>query len=188
MRLSIRIGQKNMHAAITTVISAIETIPVEVQVQAANGLPAMAIVGLADKAVAESRERCGRFWDQRLVLPPKRIAVNWHRPMWSRKVRILTCRLHSACLLHGCHPVDAVANMPVLGELSLRRIEPVTRVLPLPWQLSRRVRSICPAKCGSEAAQASDLTIIAPPDLMALLNHLRGAQFRQHRSPNYCRH
>ena len=47
-----------MHAAITTVaFRGIETIPVEVQVHIANGLPAMAIVGLADKAVAESRER-----------------------------------------------------------------------------------------------------------------------------------
>ena len=54
MRLSIRIEQKNMHAAITTVaFRGIETIPVEVQVHIANGLPAMAIVGLADKAVAE---------------------------------------------------------------------------------------------------------------------------------------
>lgn len=41
-----------MHAAITTVaFRGIETIPVEVQVHIANGLPAMAIVGLADKAV-----------------------------------------------------------------------------------------------------------------------------------------
>ena len=47
-----------MHAAISTVaFRGIDTIPVEVQVHIANGLPAMAIVGLADKAVAESRER-----------------------------------------------------------------------------------------------------------------------------------
>ena len=47
-----------MHASIKTVaFRGIETIPVDVQVHIANGLPSMAIVGLADKAVAESRER-----------------------------------------------------------------------------------------------------------------------------------
>ena len=35
----------------------IETLDVSVQVHMSNGLPAMAIVGLADKAVAESKER-----------------------------------------------------------------------------------------------------------------------------------
>ena len=37
----------------------IETLDVSVQVHMSNGLPAMAIVGLADKAVAESKERVG---------------------------------------------------------------------------------------------------------------------------------
>ena len=47
-----------MHASIRTVaFRGIETVPVEVQVHVANGLPSMAIVGLADKAVGESRER-----------------------------------------------------------------------------------------------------------------------------------
>ena len=47
-----------MHAAISTVaFRGIDTIPVEVQVHIANGLPAMVIVGLADKVVAESHER-----------------------------------------------------------------------------------------------------------------------------------
>ena len=47
-----------MHASIKTVaFRGIDTIPVEVQVHVANGLPPIAIVGLADKAVAESRER-----------------------------------------------------------------------------------------------------------------------------------
>ena len=35
----------------------IDTIPVDVQVHLSNGMPSIAIVGLADKAVAESKER-----------------------------------------------------------------------------------------------------------------------------------
>jgi magnesium chelatase family protein len=55
----------------------IDTIPVSVQVHLSNGLPAMAIVGLADKAVVELRERVrAALSSHRLVLPAKRIAVN----------------------------------------------------------------------------------------------------------------
>ena len=46
-----------MHAKIHTIaFRGIETIAVTVQIHIANGLPTMVIVGLADKAVAESRE------------------------------------------------------------------------------------------------------------------------------------
>ena len=41
----------------TVAFQGIETLPVEVQVHIGNGLPAFTIVGLPDKAVAESRER-----------------------------------------------------------------------------------------------------------------------------------
>ena len=47
-----------MQSKITTVaFRGITTTTVEVQVHLSNGLPSMAIVGLADKAVAESKER-----------------------------------------------------------------------------------------------------------------------------------
>jgi hypothetical protein len=61
-----------MHASTKTVaFRGIDTIPVEVQVHVANGLPAMAIVGLADKAVAKSRERI-----RAALRPPKQITIN----------------------------------------------------------------------------------------------------------------
>ena len=67
-----------MHAQIHMIAFwGIETIAVTVQTHIANGLPARAIVGLADKAVAESRERVrAAFAPIGLALPPKRIAVN----------------------------------------------------------------------------------------------------------------
>ena len=44
-----------MHALVQTIaFRGIDAIPVDVQVHIANGLPTIAIVGLADKAVAES--------------------------------------------------------------------------------------------------------------------------------------
>ena len=67
-----------MHAQIHTIaFRGIETIAVTVQIHIANGLPAMAIIGLADQAVAESREHVrAALASIGLSLPLKRIAVN----------------------------------------------------------------------------------------------------------------
>ena len=51
--------------------------PVDVQVQLAGGQTAFMVVGLADKAVAESRERVrAAFASIGLSLPSKRVIVN----------------------------------------------------------------------------------------------------------------
>src|SRR3954454_23662809 len=55
----------------------LEARAVEVQVQLSAGLPAFVIVGLPDKAVAESRERVrASLAAIGLALPPKRITIN----------------------------------------------------------------------------------------------------------------
>ena len=84
-----------MHAQIHTIaFRGIETIAVTVQIHIANGLPAMAIVGLADKAVAESRERVRAVLASiGLALPPKRIAVNLAPAEFLQKARILIYQL-----------------------------------------------------------------------------------------------
>src|SRR6201995_4806060 len=61
----------------TVAFEGIEVRPVDVQVQVAPGLPAFNVVGLPDKAVAESRERVRAALQAiALALPPKRITVN----------------------------------------------------------------------------------------------------------------
>ena len=67
-----------MHAHIQTVaFRGLDTVPVSVQAHLSNGLPAMMIVGLVDKAVAESKERIrAALSSMGLTLPAKRIAIN----------------------------------------------------------------------------------------------------------------
>ena len=61
----------------TVAFLGLEARPVEVQVQVSGGLPAFTIVGLPDKAVAESRERVrAALTAIGLSLPPKRITIN----------------------------------------------------------------------------------------------------------------
>ena len=55
----------------------LEARSVEVQCQLSAGMPRFSVVGLADKAVAESRERVqAALAAMGLALPPKRITVN----------------------------------------------------------------------------------------------------------------
>ncbi len=67
-----------MVARVSTVaFQGIEGVPVEVQVMVAPGKTGMQIVGLPDKAVAESRERVqAALHASGLALPAKRVTVN----------------------------------------------------------------------------------------------------------------
>ena len=61
----------------TAAFQGIDVLDVDVQVQMTGGLPAFSVVGLPDKAVAESRERVrAALHAMGLALPPKRITVN----------------------------------------------------------------------------------------------------------------
>lgn len=78
----------------TVAFEGVEARRVDVQVQrlsADNGI--FSIVGLPDKAVAESRERVrGAFAGIGLALPNKRIIANLVRPTCPRRAAISTCR------------------------------------------------------------------------------------------------
>lgn len=174
-------GSHIMHASIRTVaFRGIDTIPVDVQVHVANGLPSMAIVGLADKAVAESKERVrAALASIGLALPPKRIAINLAPADVVKEGAHFDLPIALGLLVAiGSIPRDAVDGHMVLGELSLHgAIEPVSGVLPAAMAaVAGGLDLICPAGCGPEAAWANELAIVAAPDLMALLNHLRGVQ------------
>jgi magnesium chelatase family protein len=68
----------NMVSRVSTVaFEGVEARPVDVQVQIASGTVVFMIVGLGDKAVAESRERVrSALIAPGLALPAKRITVN----------------------------------------------------------------------------------------------------------------
>jgi magnesium chelatase family protein len=67
-------------------------VDVEVQLIGNDGPTIFNIVGLPDKAVAESKERVrGAFAGIGLALPAKRIIANWRRPTCPRRAAISTC-------------------------------------------------------------------------------------------------
>lgn len=170
-----------MHSNIQTVaFRGIDTIAVDVKVYISNGLPAMAIVGLADKSVAESKERVwAALTSIGLSLPPKRIAINLAPADVLKEGAHFDLPIALGLLVAmGVVPADTVANRVVLGELSLNgAIQPVSGALSATiFASSCQQNLICPAASGSEAAWAGDIYILAPADILGLLNHVWGSQ------------
>ena len=170
-----------MVAHVTTVaLAGIEAVPVEVQVSVASGMPSFAVVGLADKAVGESRERVrAALGAIGLALPPKRITVNLAPADLVKEGSHYDLPIAVGLMAAlGALPADVADEHLVLGELGLDgRISPVAGVLAAAIAAARLEKSlICPAANGSEAAWAGEIEVVAPDHLLALVNHLKGTQ------------
>ncbi|MCA3426254.1 MAG: ATP-binding protein, partial [Roseomonas sp.] len=164
----------------TFAFAGIEAQAVEVQVQIAPGLPAFLVVGLPDKAVAESRERVrAALLGLGLSMPPKRVLVNLAPADIAKEGSHFDLPIALAVLAAmDVLPRDELAGFAALGELSLDgAIMPVAGVLPAALGASARdLGLICPAAQGGEAAWAGQIEVLAAPDLPALLNHFKGVQ------------
>jgi magnesium chelatase family protein len=168
-----------MVASVSTVAYlGLEARAVEVQVQLIPGLPAFNVVGLADKAVAESRERVrGAISALGLALPPKRIVVNLSPADLPKEGTHLDLPIAMGLLAAmGVVDAEALADFVVVGELGLdARIAPSPGVLLAALHASEIGKGlVCPAAQGAEAAWAGSIQIVAAPDILSLLNHLKG--------------
>src|SRR5688500_790669 len=169
-----------MAATVATVAYlGLEARAVEVQVQLSAGLPAFIIVGLPDKAVAESRERVRAALSAiGLALPPKRITVNLSPADLPKEGSHFDLPIALGLLAAlGAADRETLADYIVVGELSLDgRIAPSPGVLLAALHASGLDKGlICPAVQGAEAAWAGELVVVAAPDLLALLAHLKGS-------------
>lgn len=173
-------GRMSLARIATFAFAGIQAVPVEVQVQLAPGLPAFLVVGLADKAVAESRERVrAALTGLGLALPAKRVLVNMAPADLAKEGSHYDLPIALALLAAmEVIPRDELACFAALGELSLDgSILPVAGVLPAALGASARsLGLICPAAQGGEAAWAGRGEVLAPTDLPMLLNHFRGVQ------------
>ncbi|MBC6404563.1 MAG: YifB family Mg chelatase-like AAA ATPase [Rhodospirillales bacterium] len=164
----------------TAVFQGIEVVDVDVQVQVSSGLPSFTVVGLPDKAVAESRERVrGALTALGLALPPKRIVVNLAPADLLKEGSHFDLPIAMALLTAiGVLPTEEVGGLLALGELALDgRLTAVTGVLPAAIHASaKEMGLVCPADQGGEAAWAAGIDVLAPGSLLALVNHMKGTQ------------
>src|ERR1700756_4561388 len=164
----------------TVAFQGIEAREVDVQVHIADsGGGQFNVVGLADKAVAESRERVRAALSAiGLALPFKRITVNLAPADLPKEGSHYDLPIALGLLsAMGVLPASEMARYVALGELSLdAQLTAVAGVLPAALAASEQGRGlICPAACGAEAAFAGAIEILATPSLIALVNHMKGA-------------
>ena len=164
----------------TIAFNGLETLDVDLQVQITAGMPAFTIVGLPDKAVAESRERVRAALNSMgLSLPAKRITINLAPADLTKEgshydlavaLGILACM--------NAVPLEEISRYIALGELGLDgSILPVNGILPTAIHAHRKkLGLICPAKQGSEALWSGLKDILAAPDLLSIINHFKGTQ------------
>ncbi|WP_243374469.1 YifB family Mg chelatase-like AAA ATPase [Microvirga solisilvae] len=172
----------------TVAFEGIEARAVDVQVQISPGTVAFTIVGLPDKAVAESRERVrSALIASGLALPAKRITVNLAPADLPKEGSHYDLPIALGVMAAiGAMPSDALSGFTVLGELALDgSITSVAGVLPAAMAAVERQHGlICPEACGSEAAWASsELDILAPRSLIQLANHFKGTQVMSRPEP-----
>jgi len=154
---------------------------VEVEVDFGQGLPHMAIVGLPDAAVQESREwGYSAIKNAGLFYPRKPITVNLAPASVHKEgpAYDLPIALGVLVLMDQVSP-DALDGALFIGELSLDgSVRHVRGVLPMAVVARQQgfKRVFVPEADAAEAALIPDLEVYPVPTLAALYNHLTGAQ------------
>ena len=165
---------------VTVAFEGVEARRVDVEVQLTSGTVHFAVVGLADKAVAESKERVrAAFSGLGLALPAKRIVANLSPADLPKEGSHYDLPIALALMIvMGILPADALDGWAAIGELNLDgQIAPVAGALPAAMAAGAwNMGLICPEACGPEAAWAGGTAILAPRSLIAIVNHFRGTQ------------
>jgi len=160
---------------------------VEVEVQLASGVVAFVIVGLGDKAVAESKERIrAAFAGLGLALPARRIVVNLAPADTPKEGSHYDLPIALGIMgAMGVIPPDTLDGWLAFGELSLDgQIAPTAGALPAAVAASAmELGLICPEAGGAEAAWVGDARILAARSLIGLVNHFRGVQVMSRPTP-----
>ncbi len=164
----------------TVAFEGTNVLDIDAQVQMSAGVVCFNLVGLPDKAVAESRERVrAALFALGLALPAKRITVNLAPADVLKEGSHFDLPIALALLAAmGVLPPEEIRNYTALGELALDgAITSVAGVLPAAVTASANNRGlICPARNGGEAVWAGELEVLAAPSLLSLINHFKGTQ------------
>ena len=165
---------------VSVAFDGVEARRVDVEVQKVGGPSSFVVVGLADKAVGEARERVrAAFAGLGLALPPGRVVANLAPADLPKEGNHYDLPIALALMgAMGIIPQDALDGWAAIGELNLNgEIAPVAGALPAAMAAGAMgLGLICPEACGPEAAWAGDTAILAPRSLISLVNHFRGSQ------------
>jgi magnesium chelatase family protein len=171
-----------MHAKILSAATiGIKSHLVDVEVDLSVGMIDFAIVGLADTAIKESRQRIRTaFKNSGLALPQRKITVNL-APASLRKEGTLFDLPIAVGILYAAGQFEAKASFLqetlFLGELALDgAIRSVRGTLPIAYELAKlgKKRLVLPSTNAQEAALINDIEVIGVNNLVELVGYLRG--------------
>ncbi len=164
----------------TRAVIGVNAVPVAVEVHLANGLPNFSLVGLAETAVKESKDRVrGALITSNFEFPVRRITVNLAPADLPKEggrfdlpvaVGILVASGQLSCAAIHCYELS--------GELGLGGIlRPVRGVLPVSLAAVRAGRAlVVPAESADEAMLVSGAEVYPACHLLEVTAHLSGAQ------------
>ena len=150
---------------------------IRVEVDVAPGLPGFTIVGLADAALQEARERVrGAIRNAGFSHPPRRITVNLAPADLRKAGASLDLAIALGILLGSEQVVAAPGRIAMVGELSLGgEVSPVPGILPMVAALARRGvgRVIVPLDSVAEARLAGGIQVVGVATLREAADAVR---------------
>jgi len=165
----------------TFALDGVEARGVWVEADIRSGLPAFSVVGLADKAVREARERVrAAVTNSGYVFPGERITINL-APAYLRKVGAAFDLPVAIAVLAASGQLEAatIARCAVVGELSLYgEVRPMRGALAMA-EAARRMgidRVLLPWSKAPEAALVQELGILGVTSLQEAVEVLRGVR------------
>jgi magnesium chelatase family protein len=163
----------------TFALDGVDAHPVWVECDIRTGLPTFTVVGLADKAVREARERVrAAVVNSGFEFPLKRITVNLAPASLRKAGPAFDLPLAVALLVaSGQLAPEAVEGAGVVGELSLTgEVRAVRGVLAVAESARRRglQRLLVPLLRAREAALVEDVGVLGATTLVHAVELLRG--------------
>jgi len=164
------------------IFNGITATEIEVQVQATGGLAEqkLRIIGLVDKAVAESGERIrNALAAMNLSLPNKLVTVNLAPADLEKSGAAFDLPILCGILcVMGILPESELSKYVIMGEIGLDgKLQKTNGILPASvWAAEHNMGIICPGPQGGEARWAGHTNIIAPNHIIDLINHFKGTQ------------
>lgn len=159
-------------------ISGIQAPQISIEVHMANGLPALAIVGLAEAAVRESKDRVrAAILNSQFEFPPRRITINLAPADLPKEGARFDLAIAIGLLVASAQlPGTELEQYEFIGELALSgELRPVKGTLPAAMQCRQRGRKlVLPSANLAEASLVEGLELLPADHLLEVAAHLCG--------------
>ena len=153
---------------------------VTVEAHLSNGLPSLAIVGLPEAAVKESRDRVrSAILNAQFEFPTRRITINLAPADLPKEGGRFDLAIALSILAaSGQLPPQSLNQSEFLGERALTgELRAIPGALPASLQCSRQQRTLfVPTANASEATLPKQASVLAANHLLEVTSHLKGQQ------------